>query len=65
MPCPPRGRTTGPDQGRKRGSRTPWREDLPSPWCVWQDYKEGAAHFGSEAAGAKALYWLVAALPLA
>ena len=45
-------------------ARTPWREDLPSPHCVLEDYREGARHYGGEAAIVVWIYWLVAFIPL-
>ena len=45
-------------------ARTPWREDLPSPHCVLEDYREGARHYGGEAAIAVWAYWTVAFIPL-
>lgn len=49
-----------------RGSSfpTPVIEDRPSPRCVWRDYREGARHFGHEAALAEAAYWVFALAPL-
>lgn len=47
-----------------KAARTPWREDLPSPWCVWQDYRDGAAHYAGEAAVRTWAYWLFAVPPL-
>jgi hypothetical protein len=48
-----------------KGPRSPWREDLPSPRCVLEDYRAGAAHYGEGAWLYAAAYWLIAALPLA
>jgi hypothetical protein len=47
-----------------RTPRSPWREDHPSPRCVWDDYRAGAAHYGQEAALIAAVYWAIAAVPL-
>jgi hypothetical protein len=48
-----------------RTPRSPWREDLPSPRCVLEDYRAGAAHYGEGAALIAAAYWVIAAVPLA
>jgi hypothetical protein len=47
------------------GPRSPWREDLPSPRCVLEDYRAGAAHYGEGAWLYAAAYWVIAAVPLA
>lgn len=46
-------------------ARSPWREDLPSPRCVRDDYRAGAAHYGNGAKVAALIYWAVSAIPLA
>ena len=48
-----------------RAARSPWSEDHPSPRCVWQDYRAGAAHYGEGARVVALGYWLISALPLA
>jgi hypothetical protein len=47
------------------GPHSPWREDLPSPRCVLEDYRAGAAHYGEEAWLYAAAYWVISALPMA
>jgi hypothetical protein len=44
-------------------ARSPWREDLPSPRCVRDDYRAGAAHYS--AGGGAVAYWVISAIPLA
>jgi hypothetical protein len=46
-------------------ARSPWREDLPSPRCVWDDYRAGAAHYGGGGKAVALIYWAVSAIPLA
>jgi hypothetical protein len=48
-----------------KGARSPWREDLPSPRCVFEDYRDGARHYGDGAWLIAGAYWAVSALPLA
>ena len=55
--------TRGED--KPRGSRSPRTEDLPSPRCVWEDYRAAAAHYGENALLASAAFWVVSVIPLA
>jgi hypothetical protein len=48
-----------------RAPRSPWREDLPSPRCVLEDYRAGALHYGEGAWLIALGYWAVSAVPMA
>lgn len=55
---------TRPGLRKGKRARTPWAEDLPSPRCVLEDYRDGARHYGGEAAPVTWGYWVMAIVPL-